>query len=317
MTRVLLQQPLAPEEIKSLKGEFPNYTFVLLKPGTELPLEDWADIEILYGSHLQTTELAAAKRLRWIHVPGTSLRKLCVKEIEETTNLLVTNTKDPDVHQMAEYAIGMALAFGKHLFDWQALQGDPHDLWESPYRELMWSFKERTWLQIGLGQVGTAILEQAKNLHMRTWGLQEHASFHPHCQKTFSAHELHSLLPAADVVSIAIPRGEIVPLLLKRDQIELIKRDSILIIIGSEGVIEEKALLDLADQGHFRGVAIDAILTRKSPLFFSNNVLVTPSVAGSPEPLIRLEYRQFLHNFRRYIHNDFDSMKNLLRTRSL
>ena len=63
MTAVYLQQPLSPEEINSLKQEFPAYTFLLQEP------DHWRDVEILYGQTMNTSQLAQASRLRWIHVP--------------------------------------------------------------------------------------------------------------------------------------------------------------------------------------------------------------------------------------------------------
>ena len=117
MTTVLMQYPFAPEEIRELEEEFPSYSFVLAGTGVA-----WEEVEILYGDRLTSEELARAHRLRWIHAPSSNMEGLCVQEIEETTNLLVTNTKDPDVHQMAEFAIGTMLAFGKNLYTWHNLQ---------------------------------------------------------------------------------------------------------------------------------------------------------------------------------------------------
>jgi phosphoglycerate dehydrogenase-like enzyme len=311
LTAVYLQQPLAPEEIRSLKQEFPEYKFLLQEP------DSWREIEILYGARLSSEQLSEAALLRWIHVPSASLATLPTKEIEETTNLLVTNTKDPDVHQIAEWAIATLLAFGKDLFEWHRLQDDPPALWDSPARSMMWSLHGRTLLQVGLGRVGSAIAQSAQALGMRTWGVKERKTFHPYCQKTYSVSELHSLLPAADVISIAIPRGEPIPLLFKRAQLELMRDDAILIILGSEGCVDEEALAQLTRGGKFRGVAIDAFLpelqARHSPLWNTPGILVTPNASICPEPVDRLEFRQFLHNLRRYIHNDFDGMKNLLR----
>ena len=312
MTAVYLQQPLSPEEIRALQLEFPAYTFLLQEP------DHWRDVEILYGQAMSAEQLGQASRLRWIHVPRASLHDLPVDQIEETTNLLVTNTKDPDIHQISEWALATLLAFAKDLFEWHRLQSDPSALFDSPARSFIWSLQGRTLLQIGLGPIGTGILHSAQHLGMRTWGAQAQKTFHPYCLKTYDFTNLHSLLPAADVVSIAVPRGEPVPLILKKTQLELMKDDSILLITGSEGSVDEKDLATVAKTGKFRGVAIDTYLpepqVRRSPLWNIPNVLITPKVSPCPEPPDRLEFRQFLHNFRRYIHSDFDGMKNLLRT---
>ncbi|MBS0621925.1 MAG: D-2-hydroxyacid dehydrogenase [Verrucomicrobia bacterium] len=316
MSFVLLQQVVAPEELKILKEEFPQYEFLVQVPGSVLSKEEWHGVEVLYGDHLTAEELASAQMLRWIHVPSIHLHHLCMRQIEETSNLLITNTKTDEVHQQAEYVMATVLAFAKNLFDWERERENPQTFWNSPYRSLTWTLRERTFLQIGLGNVGAAIAEKAHNFGMRTWGIAPHASFHPNFDKTFDYVALPSLLPAVDVLCLAIPRGQRPPVVLKRAHLERMKRDSILVVVGSEDAIEEKALIEATLTNKFRAVVIDLSTHKgvKSPLWKTPGIFITPELAPCPEEADHLSFRQFQYNFRRYIHSDYMSMKNLLKT---
>lgn len=300
MPAVFIQQPLAPEELKQLKEEFPNYDYLIRPP------EDWADIEVLFGHQISNKELTDAHRLRWIHVPSADLQNLPLKQIAETTNLLISNTKDSDAHCFAEYAIGMILASAKHLWEWTSAQTET----KNSYKEMIWSLKGKTLVQVGLGAVGSSIVEKAEQFGMRTWGISENASFHDHCTKTFCLSNLHSLLPATDVLSIAIPRGETTPLILDEETLKLMKNDSVILIIGSEDAFDEQALAKAA--GDFRAIIIDGSPDSASPLWAAP-ILITPQIASLPSAGHRLEFLQFQYNFRRYARNEFDGMKNLIK----
>jgi len=317
MPSVLIQSPLAPEELSSLKKEFPAYDFLLYDPDSPLAAEEWGEVEILYGPSLANEQLIHAHRLRWIHVPSPSLADICLQDVEQTSNLLITNSKEHNVETAAEFVMGSILLFAKNFYEWRICQREPKALFHSPYRELMWGLRDRILLQIGLGPVGSSVVEKGQLFGMRTWGMYENPTFHPHCLKTFDYGELNSLLPACDVVSVAIPRGEPVPPLLQAEQLALMKGDSILIILGSDGVIDEKALLAELEKGKFRGVVIDATLPKHkkqfSPLYKNLEVIVTPEVSRFPQEEHHLEYQLFRYNFRRYIHSDFEGMKNLVR----
>ena len=310
MPVVLLRNPLAPEEIKRLKEEFPQFTIRIQTGETPLSPEEWAEVEVVYGEELESSELEEAHRLRWIHVPSSSHEGLCLDKIRQATNLLVTDTKSPDVHQVAEYAMGALLAAAKDLFYWHEKRGDPGALWESPHRDLMWTVRGKTVIQIGLGRIGAAIADYAGRLGMRVWGVSDRKTFHPLCQKTFGMGELNAILPNADVVCCALPLDHEGPAL-GHDQFDLVKGGSILLLMGLAGV-DEQALIGAVKKERFRHVVIDASpnLPHKSPLWDLDAVTITPHVASCPETEARLEFHQFQYNFRRYIHADFDRMKN-------
>ncbi|MGE3954364.1 MAG: NAD(P)-dependent oxidoreductase [Parachlamydiales bacterium] len=304
MPTLLLRDPLAPAELRLLHDEFPQYNIRL--SGESITDEEWAEVEILYGGQLDAEELDKAPRLRWIHLPSAITSNLCLAKIHTATNLVVTATKSPDVYQTAEYVIGALLASAKELPFWSQSRKERGALWESPHRSLLWSLKGRTLVQVGLSPRGLAIADYATRLGMRVLGVTEHKTFHPYCHKNFDTNELSSLLPNADAVSILPP----IPGFNNHD-LTLIREGAIVVLLGLEG-IDLKLLEGLATAGRFRHLFLDAPPTfpAKSPLWDHPDVTLTPAIAPCPETEGRLAFHQFQFNLRRYIHSDFDRMRN-------
>lgn len=324
MNIVLLQSRLTDEEIRQLINEFPQYLFLAPSEVTykNLGREEWSRVEVIYGNKLTAEELEKAHQLRWIHSPLPNVNPLCLNEIEKKGNILVTSTKEENTAQIGEYVIGGVLAFAKNLFHWEDADRNPLILWDSKWRESMWTLRNRTFLQIGLGRVGTEIARLANEFGMCVWGVQEHRSFHPYCRKVFTRNELHSVLPMADVVCIALPRGLQKEKWFKREEIELMKHDSILAIAGYKGIIDEEALAEVANTTEkFRGILLDAFyqlpVSPNSKLWTIPNIIITPEVAPRPKSTEKEFYRLFRYNLRQYLHSNFTDMRNIIGTKQV
>lgn len=318
MNIALLKFSLTPSELKSLSREFPKILFLSFNRQTAhlISKENWQHAEILFSDHVSLEELKDAHLLRWIQTPGSSVRGLCIKEIEKKGTILVTNTEEPNIFQIGEYVIGAVLAFAKNLFEWKEAGKFPLILWDSKWRNQMWTLKDKVFLQIGMGKEGQEIAKRAAFAGMKVYGMDEIRSVHPNCIQNFSLEELHSLLPHVDIVSIAFPQEKALKVKMGHKELQLMKKDSILSIIGSRSIVDETALRDLANGGKFRGIIIDPFYQSpvpiKSPLFGTPRLLLTPEVAPRPKSEVREAYRIFRFNLRQYLHGNFSDMKNLI-----
>jgi len=311
MPTIYLQTPLPGAQYAALKKEFPFYKWV----SECKTAADFADIEVFFGNKLGEKELNLAEKLKWVHSTEAQIHDFCTHEIHKK-NILFSLTKGENVPQMAEFVIGSMLAFAKQFFHWPQAPHEPSEFWQWPLRDTMWTLNKKTLLQIGLGNVGTEIVKMANSLGMKSWGLRKERSFHPYCKKTFSASALHSLLPAADVVVLALPKMHKKEILFKKEEFELMKPDSIFIVIGSGDFVDEKALAEVGKRGKFRGVLLDAYANpppaKNSPLRNIPNVILTPSVASFPEAAERLAFPLFRHNLRMFVRGKIQEMKNLV-----
>lgn len=319
MNIVLLQGRLSLQEINLLLKEFPQYLFLSLGESAykNMISEHWEHLEIIYGSKLTKEELLLAPQLRWVHSPIPHLNRLCMHDIEKRGNILVTNTTEENIPQIGEYVMAGILAFAKNLFAWREASHSPVMLWDSKWRDNMWSLKNKVLLQIGLGRIGTEIARRARQMDLHVWGMKEHASFHPYCHKTFEIKNMHAYLPQADVVSISLARGKEYHNWFQQEELELMKQDSILVVIGSSTLVNEEALAQTAKSGKFRGILFDAYhqtpIPAQSLLWTIPNLLITPEVSPRPKSTENHAFRTFLYNLRQYIHGNYRDFRNMIR----
>lgn len=312
MPSIFLKSPLPDEERALLESEFSQHTLI----DTCETAGDWHNVEILFGNELTENELQMATRLRWIHTTTSDIEGLCFHAIQKREEILISVTKGQNVPQMAEFVIGGVLAFAKQFFHWPKAPHDPLEFADWPLKDTMWTLNQKTFVQVGLGEVGSAIVHLANQLGMKTWGVRRQRSFHPECRRTFGLDHLHSILPQADVVAVALPRRGRREVIFTKQEFELMKHDSIFIVVGGGDFIDDKALAEAAKTGKFRGVLLDAFenwpLGRQSPLWKLPNVLLTPKVATYPLSEEHLAFRLFRRNLRSFVRGKINEMKNVI-----
>ncbi len=320
MTTILLQESLHLEEIGYLRKEFPHYELLSTAEGNlqELSIEEWNEVEIIYGNTLSSTQFGYAHQLRWIHSPTPDLQDLCLQELQNQSSVLITHSQQENVSQIGEFILGAILGFAKNLFYWGHFQDSKMRESIERKKSSMWTLKDKILLQIGLGSIGTEIARLAKQMNMRVLGVQSHRTFHPYCHKTISLKDLRSALPRADVVCISLPRGKSYQNWFKKEELELLKEDSILIVTGYSDVVDEEALLNVIHKGKLRGVVLDnfyqkQIASSTSRAFWHySNVLHTPNVAAYPKQERKQSFAIFKYNLRQYLGGNFSDMKNLI-----
>ncbi len=312
MPAIFLQESLEPGEIETLRQEFSHYDLLF-----ECHEKQWREVEILYGNQLTEDQLAlATTRLRWIHSPNADTDGLCMEDITQQGNILVSLTKGQNVPQIAEFVIGTILAFAKQFFHWTQVAREPEEFWQWPLKETMWTLKDKTLLQVGLGEVGGAIVERANIFGMKTWGVRRQQSFHPYCHKTFSLETLNALLPTAHVVVVALPKRATAETIFGEEEFKLMRNDSIFIVVGSADTVDEQALAKEAQSGKFRGILLDSFRhpppSKSSPLWNIPNGILTPSISSCPPSDEHTAFRLLRRNLRLFVQGKINEMKNLM-----
>ncbi len=303
MTTLLLRNPPTKKQLTDLIQEFPQCEVLNGWEG-DIREEVWRRCEIVYTDHITAHELEIAGQLQWIHTPQSYFEGVSLKELRLRDRLLCTNTRGQNVLQIGEYVLGATLGFAKNLFLWTG---------DRPKEDLppMWTLDGRIFLQIGLGLAGTEITRRMRNEKMRVWGLAAESSFHPHCERTFAFSELHSLLPAVDVLCISLQRGTPPEVKIGKREIELLKKGALVVCVYSEQAVDFHALADRVRAGDLRGVVVDAS-NRGSPLAGLPQVLLTPDIATHPESTDPTGFHTFHFNLRQFLHHQHYAMKNII-----
>lgn len=314
---ILIKTPLDSAQYAELIKEFPQYEFIPINedvPLISLGTKVLSEVEVFVGQNLTLEEIALLPRLHWIHLPIPYLDGIALAPIKRQKNILVTNTREENIIQIGRFAITATLAFVKNLFNWKIAHQNPTQMDIGLLRQQMWLTKEKTFLQIGLGTIGTEIAKRAKGEGFKVIGAQELASFHPHCEKTYSLEDLPSILPEVDIVSLALPRAKVHTLWFDYTELEIMKEDSILLAFGSGSAINLDDMTSLADK--FRGILLDAHFNPPipcdHPLFHKPNVLITFESGEYPKTKSHAFFHLLTSNLRQFEHANYEEMKNLV-----
>jgi phosphoglycerate dehydrogenase-like enzyme len=219
-----------------------------------------------------------ADRLRWVHAGSAGVERLLFRALIDS-DVVVTNSKGVFDRAMAEYVLGLVLAFAKGLPDTLALQGDR--VWEHRETE---TIEGKTVLVVGAGSIGRAIGRLLGAVGMRVSGVGRAARTDPDLGVVHPAHQLMSVLPDADYVVVAAPLTEHTREMLGERAFAVMKPTARLINVGRGPVVDEHALLGALREGRLTAAALDVFahepLPPEHPLWRTPNVLVSPHMSG-------------------------------------
>ena len=212
-------------------------------------------------------------------------------EFLHSDKIKVFNCPKSNVVSVAEHTFGLILALQKkvvegnqavlHAKGRSGINGLPHDL-----------FGKKIGV-IGAGRIATEVMNLAQAFHMEV----SCYTFHPEChmdiqEKGVKFVALEKLLRESDIVTLHIALSELSECFMDAQKISVMKDSAILINTSREQVMDTAYALEYAAQHPNFKVGLDIetddldTLTRT----YSNNVLITPHIAGvSLEAIIRMD----------------------------
>src|ERR1017187_3375275 len=157
-----------------LRMEFPQVETVHL-PDYKRVDEEIVDAEILVAWSLRPEQVAAARKLRWIHSPAAAVHQLIFPELVNS-DIILTNSRDVHGPALAEHVIALIFALAKKIHGSVRLQ--QKHVWG---QQLLWDELPRvrevggaTLGLVGLGSIGRSVVKSAKALGMRVVAAREH-----------------------------------------------------------------------------------------------------------------------------------------------
>lgn len=268
-------------------------------------LEDvLADAEALYVSDFRSTDLEAAWRragnLRWVHAGGAGVDALLFPRLV-ASDVTVTNSRGVFDRPIAEYVIGLVLAFAKDLPTTLALQRR-HTWWHRETERLVGS----RLLVIGAGPIGRAIVALARAFEMETTVLARSArASDPELGSVLGASDLRSALAEADYVVVAAPLTRETEGMIGAQELARMKPTARLINVGRGPVVDEEALLEALRSREIAGAALDVFVNEPlpptHPFWDLPGMIVSPHMAGDFIGWTRALSELFLENYRRWL----------------
>lgn len=318
---VLIALPFPDKLIERLTEISPRLKFTVKSPNKpdDISPDLWAHTEVLYTARvLPTAELAP--NLRWIQFHWAGVDHAIDDPILRKPDLVATTLSGAAISQMAEYAVMMLLALGRHMPELVTLQNRsewPHDRWE---RFTPIELRGSTVGIVGYGSIGRQLARLLSYFGATVLATKRDAK-HPqdsgyipegmgdqggdYVRRLYPAQALRTMLKACDFVVVCVPKTPGTINLIKAEELAAMKPSAYLVDVSRGGIVDQQALLAALKDRKIAGAALDVFpeepLPAKSPLWKLPNVLITPHISGITSHYDDRAVELFSANLLRYL----------------
>jgi phosphoglycerate dehydrogenase-like enzyme len=240
------------------------------------------DARVVAGFKLEEENLDRAENLRLFACSYAGVDHLDL-DVFRDRNIAVTNAAGVHGPNVAEHAVGMILTFTREFLEarrrqrrreWRAFQG----------RELA----DSTVTVVGLGDIGTAVLDRVDAFDARTVGVRYTPEKGGPTDEVYGFDEIHEAVAGASYVVLACPLTDATRGLIDAEAFRSMPVDSVLVNVARGPVVETDALVERLRANGLRGAGLDVTdpepLPEDHELWAFENVLITPHTAGhTPE----------------------------------
>src|ERR1051325_2689516 len=276
------------------------------------------DAEVYFGFGIPRPLFLNATKLKWVHSAAAGVGNSLYPEMMKS-DVIFSNSAGVHAHPIAEYVTAAVLHFFRGLDVVVRQQAEAK--WDktffvandSPIREVGGA----SVLIIGAGGIGTQTAIRLSAIGAWVVDIRRHPDrkIPDGFQSVYGIDKIDDELPNADVVVLAAPLTASSSGLFDARRLKRMKRGSILINVSRGALVDERALAELLESGHLRGVALDVFgkepLASDSPLWHLRHALLSPHISPvSPGRFWPRALELFIDNWRHYVRGA--PMKNVV-----
>ena len=283
MPRVLVADLVAEDGLELLRGEAEVETRTGLEPSELMQLLPQFDGLIVRSETKVTGDvIAAGSRLQVIGRAGVGVDNIDV-EAATARGIAVVNAPSGNIIAAAEHTMALILALARNVP--QAHQSLAEGQWKrSAYVGV--EVRAKTLGIVGLGRVGSEVARRAHSFGMRLVACDPFVSGDYASTLGVELVTMDKLLAESDFVTLHTPLSDSTRPLVGRQELDKMKAGARLINVARGGLVDEKALVEVLEQGRLAGAALDVFATEppgKSPLLGHPRIVVTPHLGASTE----------------------------------
>jgi phosphoglycerate dehydrogenase-like enzyme len=288
------------------------------------PDDLWQQVEILYTSF--ATRLPPpehAPRLRWVQLYSAGPDPLFNDPLFSSP-VVFTTTSGIHAINMAEYIFTMLLAWFHRLpsiFKCQQ-QGQ----WPSSTERSSLFVGEELWGKsiaiVGYGSIGRQVARLAKTFGMQVLAMQQGTDHRDNGFQFpgigdpegifpdyyYPPEQLHSMLRESDIVVVAVPLTPKTRGMFNETAFRAMKPTAFLVNLARGDVCDEADLVRALSEKQIAGAALDVFHTEplpsNHPLWYLDNVFISPHTAGLTPHYSNRAAILFEENLRRYLSGD-------------
>ncbi|RKY89747.1 D-2-hydroxyacid dehydrogenase [candidate division KSB1 bacterium] len=256
------------------------------------------DCDVALCFVFEKESLERANKLKWIHFASVGIDHTLYPELLHS-DIILTTSRGINNHNVAEHSFAFMLYFARCID--KAIEFKVKRKWEK------WNFSVQTSTLrgkilgiLGLGAIGTEIAKLGKAFGMKIYGMDRDTGKKTFVDVFFKKEELKNIIKIMDYIVLSLPLTEETFHILGKEELDLLKPDSVLINIARGKLIDEEYLIKVLKEGKIKGFGTDVYynepLPEDSELFDLPNVVMTPHIGGNFEGYIDEVGKSFSEN---------------------
>lgn len=291
-----------------IKKTYSDFNFIKLD-NEEKIIDNIENIDILLSYNIPK-KIFKKKigNLKWIQLGNAGVDNCMYDEVIKS-KIIITNSRGINSIPVAEYVMSAILFFSKNLN--KCIDFKNNKIWSQwEIAKTNETLENKILGIIGYGSIGKEIAKRAKKFNMKIYAtrrLQKNRLSNKNVDLLLPLCEIDYLLNHSDYIVIACPLTYLTRNLISKKKINIMNSNSILINVSRGEIIDEKELINVLINKKIKGAALDVFnlepLSKNSPLFNLNNVLLSPHIAGNFNNYQSNVIKAFEENLNRYINH--------------
>lgn len=226
--------------------------------------------------------------VHWIHSIQAGVDHFPLDDLREH-GVALTNSSGIHGPAVGETVVGYMLSFARRLLP--AVKSQTQREWSPPEWNEAYTLAGERCCIVGLGTLGRGIVERASALGLDVVGVRRSGEPLDGVRNVYPPDDLHTAIQDSKFVVLAVPLVDETRHLMSTEEFVEMRDDAILINVARGPVVDQEALVDALEAGTLGGAALDVFeaepLPKESPLWESEEVLITPHCAGFTEDYYR------------------------------
>jgi phosphoglycerate dehydrogenase-like enzyme len=284
--RIVLWAAFAKSELiarlKAVLGD--DLTVVADATGLEAALPEAEALlcpDFFYRTQVAQLVSDRGRRLRWLQLLTQGYEHAQAHGVP--AGITVTNAGDAFSPAVAMHAVALMLATQRRFPEMLAnqLRGQ----WNRTMSVEMISPAGATAAICGFGSIGQEVARLLRAFGARVIALTRSARPHALADESLPIAELHSVLPRADALVLALPLDASTRHLIGARELALFRKTAVLVNISRGGIVDTDALVAALQSAAIAGAGVDVTdpepLPAGHPLWSVPNLIISPHLAGA------------------------------------
>ncbi|EHP88261.1 phosphoglycerate dehydrogenase [Methanotorris formicicus] len=283
MVKILVTDPLHEDAIKILKevGDVEVATGL----SKEELLEKIKDAEVLVvrsGTKVTREVIEHAEKLKVIGRAGVGVDNIDLDTATEK-GIIVVNAPDASSISVAELTMGLMLAAARNIP--QATESLKRGEWDRKRFKGIELYGKTLGI-VGLGRIGQQVAKRAQAFGMNIIAYDPYIPEEIANSLGIRLVSINDLCKESDFITLHVPLTPKTKHMIGKEQIDLMKKNTIIVNCARGGLIDEKALYEALKEKRIRAAALDVFEEeppKDNPLLTLDNVIGTPHQGASTE----------------------------------